>query len=65
MNSIERVKHYSEVEIEASHTGGDGQKGSALVVTPPAAWPQHGEIVFDRVCARYRPELPQVLVDVR
>ena len=29
-----------------------------------ASFSQRGEIVFDRVCARYRRELPQVLMDV-
>ena len=56
----ERVKHYSEIEVEAAHSAGDGQTGSEALVSTPSNWPTKGEIVFDRVDARYRPELPLV-----
>jgi len=57
MNSIERVKHYSEIEVESAYTATD-------IVTAPRGWPTAGRIEFNRICARYRPELPLVIENV-
>ena len=60
MNSIERVKHYSEIDTEAAYYSGD----EAQLIEAPSDWPRNGSISFDRICARYRPELPLVLENV-
>ena len=60
MNSIERVKHYSEIDTEAGYTA----ESEAELITAPSDWPRNGKIEFDRVSARYRPELPLVLENV-
>jgi ABC-type multidrug transport system fused ATPase/permease subunit len=57
---IERVKHYSEIDSEASYNA--GAKGE--LITAPPDWPTRGSIEFNNVCARYRPELPLVLENV-
>ena len=62
MNSIERVKHYSEIDTEAAYTA-DGDNARTLIEAP-RGWPRDGKIVFDRINARYRPELPLVLQDL-
>jgi ABC-type multidrug transport system fused ATPase/permease subunit len=54
MTSVERLKYYASLESEAD------------VARPPAAqlpesWPGPGEVVFDRVVARYAAHLPPVL----
>jgi ATP-binding cassette subfamily C (CFTR/MRP) protein 1 len=54
---IERVKHYSEIEVESAYTATD-------IVTAPRGWPTAGRIEFNRICARYRPELPLVIENV-
>lgn len=63
MNSIERVKHYSEVDTEAPFDKNDPTATAELVVAPPS-WPSAGKIEFEWACARYRPELPLVINDV-
>ncbi|KAI1805517.1 P-loop containing nucleoside triphosphate hydrolase protein [Daldinia bambusicola] len=52
MNAVERVQYYgSQLEEEApQHT---------IEVRP--TWPERGEIIFDKVEMRYRPNLPLVL----
>lgn len=66
MNSVERVKEYSTMQVEAAYDqemereeGGNQQ----LVVTP-RGWPVKGRIEFKGVTARYRPELDRVLIDL-
>ena len=67
MNGIERVKYYTEVATEKPY---EKDSTAALndaarkVVEAPKSWPQLGAVVFDRVCARYRPGLDMVLNDV-
>lgn len=52
--SVERVNEYAnEIPQEA-----DDQAGGDAV---PPTWPERGEIVFDNVSVRYRPELDDVL----
>ncbi|RDA88362.1 hypothetical protein CP532_5604 [Ophiocordyceps camponoti-leonardi (nom. inval.)] len=52
MNAVERLRHYgNELEEEApAHT-----------VEVRDSWPERGDIVFDQVEMRYRPNLPLVL----
>ncbi|HEY8278749.1 MAG TPA: ATP-binding cassette domain-containing protein [Bdellovibrionota bacterium] len=54
MTSVERLKYYGSLESEVE-----------IFSTPPAdvgqQWPSQGEVVFDRVIARYAPHLPPVL----
>lgn len=56
MNSVERVREYLEVEQEAPEII-DAHR-------PPAAWPQHGGVVFKNYSTRYRADLDLVLKDV-
>jgi ABC-type multidrug transport system fused ATPase/permease subunit len=54
MTSVERLKYYASLESEVD------------VFSPPPAdvgpeWPSRGEVVFDRVVARYASHLPPVL----
>lgn len=57
MTSVERLKYYAALESEVD-----------VFQAPPAEteahWPPHGEIVFDRVVARYAAHLPPVLKGV-
>ena len=53
LTSVERLVAYSHVESEAA----DVIEGTK----PPADWPSKGEITFDNVKLRYRPELDLVL----
>ena len=66
MNSVERVKEYSTMDVEAAYDqdmekeeGGHKQ----LTQTRPG-WPEQGRIEFKGVTARYRPELDRVLIDL-
>ncbi|XP_078266352.1 ATP-binding cassette sub-family C member 5-like isoform X2 [Rhinoraja longicauda] len=55
--SVERIHHYIKIlELEASAHVKDK--------TPPADWPQHGQITFGNVEMRYRENLPLVLKKV-
>jgi ABC-type multidrug transport system fused ATPase/permease subunit len=51
--AVERVEEYTKLTPEAP----------AVVPSnrPPAAWPAHGEIRFEKAAMRYRPGLPLVL----
>lgn len=57
MTSVERLKFYGSIESEKS-----------VFVAPsaavPAEWPPRGEVVFDRLVARYAPHLPPILKGV-
>ena len=54
MNGVERVVHYADsVEQEAAHEVDDHK--------PPKPWPSRGQLDFDKVVFKYRPELPPVL----
>jgi ABC-type multidrug transport system fused ATPase/permease subunit len=67
MNGIERVKYYTEVATEKPYEKDAKAKlddAARKIVEAPRSWPQFGAVVFDRVCARYRPELDMVLNDV-
>jgi ABC-type multidrug transport system fused ATPase/permease subunit len=56
MNATERIHYYGHsIPQEADHKAGTAD--------PPADWPQRGEIVFQAVQLRYRPNLPLVLHD--
>jgi ATP-binding cassette subfamily C (CFTR/MRP) protein 4 len=58
MTSVERVDEYAQLQQE-------GLNNSELVkVTPPADWPQNGEIVFENVSFAYDDNLPPVLKNV-
>ena len=59
MVAVERLKFYSNVEMEGV---GKGEKG--LVVKPDTTWPSRGVLEFKSVTMRYRPELPLVLKGV-
>lgn len=56
MNSVERVKEYTEVEQEAKAIIPDSR--------PPANWPSHGAIQFINYATRYRLDLEPVLRNV-
>jgi ATP-binding cassette, subfamily C (CFTR/MRP), member 1 len=56
MVAVERLKFYSNVEME-----GVGKGKEHLVMKPDAAWPSEGVVEFKNVTMRYRPELPLVL----
>ena len=58
MNSVERIKYYSELEQE----GGGSMLMSAADGVP--GWPRWPTIVFEKVSASYRPELGRVVDDV-
>ncbi|XP_067679181.1 multidrug resistance-associated protein 1-like [Haliotis asinina] len=51
--SVERMVEYSEIPREAAWTVPDKK--------PPADWPTEGEVKFDDLQVRYRPELDLVL----
>ena len=56
-NSVERVQHYIEVIPQ--------EPDFRLPDDPtPETWPTNGKIEFTDVCARYRPDLPQVIKDL-
>lgn len=54
--SIERLKEYAEVAMEAPWELADHR--------PPPGWPQSGEIRFAHYSTRYRPGLELVLKDI-
>ncbi|XP_070559515.1 ATP-binding cassette sub-family C member 8-like [Ptychodera flava] len=54
MNSVERVLHYSRIHTEE-------YRGT---YTPPAAWPDKGNIKFENVSVRYATDLDAVLEDI-
>ena len=54
MTSVERLKYYASLESEV-----DTFQKPEAVVQPH--WPHQGEVVFDRVVARYAAHLPPVL----
>eukprot|EP00698_Gefionella_okellyi_P004133 TRINITY_DN13869_c0_g1_i1.p1 TRINITY_DN13869_c0_g1~~TRINITY_DN13869_c0_g1_i1.p1 ORF type:complete len:1343 (-),score=367.63 TRINITY_DN13869_c0_g1_i1:24-4052(-) len=56
MNSVERVIHYINVDSEAAAIIPDNR--------PPKSWPARGEITFDHLEVRYRPDLPAVINDL-
>ncbi|EFJ28692.1 ATP-binding cassette transporter, subfamily C, member 15, SmABCC15 [Selaginella moellendorffii] len=51
--SVERIKQYMDIPVEPP----------AIVEhnRPPKTWPSHGEIVFQNLQIKYRPDLPLVL----
>lgn len=54
MNGVERVVHYANsIEQEAPHNNKETE--------PPRPWPSLGQLEFDNVVLKYRPELPPVL----
>jgi len=53
LNAVERVQEYGEVESEAP--------ARVKQTDPNKAWPSTGEVRFENVQMRYRPELPLVL----
>lgn len=52
MVALERVKEYSELEIEPPEF---------VEPRPPASWPSNGEIECENLVIKYAPELPDVL----
>ncbi|VDC06815.1 unnamed protein product [Peniophora sp. CBMAI 1063] len=55
-NSLERIQAYTEIEQEEKPS----KKG-----VPPAAWPSSGELVVEGLSARYSPDGPRVLHDLK
>ena len=53
--SLERVQGYIEIEQEPKPT----PKG-----VPPAYWPASGNVVVEKLSARYSPDGPKVLHDI-
>ncbi|KAH9907116.1 ABC transporter type 1, transmembrane domain-containing protein [Fomitopsis serialis] len=54
-NSLERIKQYLEIEHEPKPT----PEG-----VPPAYWPASGDLVVDKLSARYSPDGPRVLHEI-
>lgn len=54
MNSVERVVHYTKLDIESTETIKKENE-------PPKSWPEKGEIIFDNFQMRYRSGLELVL----
>lgn len=52
-NAVERVGAYADIPPEAPAVIPDHR--------PRPSWPEKGEVFFDDVVMRYRPELPPVL----
>jgi ATP-binding cassette subfamily C (CFTR/MRP) protein 1 len=64
MNSVERLVQYIEgLRGEEEEDKSDGAF-ERVVVVPPASWPTRGEIIMKDVTMRYRPDLPDVLLNV-
>ncbi|MGE3760356.1 MAG: ATP-binding cassette domain-containing protein, partial [Pseudobdellovibrionaceae bacterium] len=57
LTSVERIKFFSNLESEKSVY-------SQPEIQTPASWPDRGEIVFDKVQARYAKHLPLVLKEI-
>lgn len=55
--SVERVQQYQLLPPE-------GLPSDKSAIGPDSTWPQHGEIEFRNVAARYRPGLDLILNDV-
>ncbi|RSH93382.1 hypothetical protein EHS25_007738 [Saitozyma podzolica] len=55
MNNVERIHHYTTLPSSPPST---------LATDPPPTWPSRGEITFQNVSLRYRPDLPLALRDV-
>jgi ABC-type multidrug transport system fused ATPase/permease subunit len=62
--ALERLAEYSELDMEdgesllsrpSSHTDSDNELGS---------WPSKGSIEVENLCARYGPDMPEILHDV-
>ena len=56
MVAVERLKFYSNVEMEGIEKGKEN-----TLIKPAQTWPSKGVIEFKNVTMRYRPELPLVL----
>ncbi|GME71317.1 unnamed protein product [Ambrosiozyma monospora] len=57
MNSVERIEYYAmELPQEAAYRIPEND--------PTPEWPTHGQISFNNVSLKYRPELPYVLKDL-
>ncbi|KAF7353370.1 ATP-binding cassette transporter [Mycena sanguinolenta] len=54
-NSLERIQQYIHIEQETKPT----EAGK-----PPAHWPSSGELVVEKLSARYSPDGPKVLRDI-
>ncbi|CAI5459587.1 unnamed protein product [Closterium sp. Yama58-4] len=52
-NAVERVGSYADIRPEAPSI--------ILSHRPPPGWPEQGEVLFEDVVMRYRPDLPPVL----
>jgi len=56
------TQHHSRTHARAQdNVESEAPLHTSAAHTPPSSWPEHGRIVFDNVCFRYRPELPLVL----
>ena len=55
MNSVERLKEYTDIEQEPSNVG---------AYVPPQEWPQKGKIEVHDLSLRYDPKLPRVIKNV-
>jgi ABC-type multidrug transport system fused ATPase/permease subunit len=66
MNSIERVKEYSTMKVEAAYDQDmeEEEGGNRRLMVAPREWPARGRIEFMNIDARYRPELPKVLTNL-
>ncbi|KAJ7167899.1 P-loop containing nucleoside triphosphate hydrolase protein [Mycena filopes] len=54
-NSLERIQQYIDIEQEPKST----EAGK-----PPAHWPSSGELIVEKLSARYSPDGPKVLRDI-
>ena len=64
MNGVERIKYYSDIKTEKPYEKDNSASlddPARKIIVAGSSWPQRGQIVFDRVCARYRKELELVL----